>query len=88
MVWLFSMVLGHSRLLWCCFVLHQDLPTLLAFARHYGYLPKATKPYRAKAKGKVERRFVTSVRTSSSAETFATLTICVSAGRIIPTCAG
>lgn len=57
MVWLFSMVLGHSRLLWCCFVLHQDLPTLLAFARHYGYLPKATRPYRAKAKGKVERQF-------------------------------
>ena len=28
-VWLFSMVLGHSRMLWGCFVLHQDLPTLL-----------------------------------------------------------
>ena len=99
-VWLFSMVLGHSRLLWGRFVLHQDLPTLLrcqagafealggvpeqvlydrmrtvfqredpvsnhivynptllAFARHYGYLPKATRPYRAKTKGKVERPF-------------------------------
>jgi transposase len=28
-VWLFSLVLGHSRLLWGRFVLHQDLPTLL-----------------------------------------------------------
>jgi transposase len=28
-VWLFSMVLGHSRYLWAQFVLHQDLPTLL-----------------------------------------------------------
>jgi transposase len=28
-VWLFSMVLGHSRMLWGRFVLHQDLPTLL-----------------------------------------------------------
>lgn len=28
-VWLFSMVLGHSRHLWACFVLHQDLQTLL-----------------------------------------------------------
>ena len=28
-VWLFSVVLGHSRLLWGRFVLHQDLPTLL-----------------------------------------------------------
>ena len=31
--------------------------TLLEFARHYGYLPKACKPYRAKTKGKVERPF-------------------------------
>ena len=31
--------------------------TLLAFARHYGYLPKACKAYRAKTKGKVERPF-------------------------------
>jgi transposase len=28
-VWLFSLVLGHSRKLWGRFVLHQDLPTLL-----------------------------------------------------------
>jgi transposase len=99
-LWLFSMVLGHSRMLWGRFVLHQDLPTLLrchaaafealggvpeqilydrmrtvfhredpdsshiiynrtllAFASHYGYLPKACKAYRAKTKGKVERPF-------------------------------
>src|SRR5689334_21526817 len=31
--------------------------TLLEFARHYGYLPKACKPYRAKTKGKVERPY-------------------------------
>jgi hypothetical protein len=97
---LFSLVLGHSRMLWARFVLHQDLPallrcqatafealggvpehilydrmrtvfsredpeaghiiynrTLLEFARHYGYLPKACKPYRAKTKGKVERPY-------------------------------
>ena len=30
---------------------------LLEFARHYGYLPKACRPYRAKTKGKVERPF-------------------------------
>jgi transposase len=99
-IWLFSLVLGHSRMLWARFVLHQDLSTLLRcqaaafealggvpehilydrmrtvfsredpeaghivynrtlleFARHYGYLPKACKPYRAKTKGKVERPF-------------------------------
>jgi transposase len=99
-VWLFSLVLGHRRMLWGRFVLHQDLPTLLRcqaaafealggvpeqvlydrmrtvflredteagdivfnrtlleFARHYGYLPKACRPYRAKTKGKVERPF-------------------------------
>jgi transposase len=99
-IWLFSFVLGHSRMLWGRFVPHQDLPTLLrcqagafealggvpeqilydrmravfsredpasghivynptlvAFARHYGYLPKACQPYRAKTKGKVERPF-------------------------------
>jgi len=99
-IWLFSMVLGHSRMLWGRFVLHQDLQTLLrchtaafealggvpeqilydrmrtvfnredpetshivynrtllAFARHYGYLPKACQAYRAKTKGKVERPF-------------------------------
>jgi transposase len=99
-LWLFSLVLGHSRMLWACFVVHQDLPTLLRchaaafealggvpehilydrmrtvfsredlaaghivynrtlleFARHYGYLPKACRPYRAKTKGKVERPY-------------------------------
>ena len=99
-VWLFSLVLGHSRMLWGQFVLHQDLQTLLRchtaafealqgapteilydrmrtvfsredpeaghivynrtlveFARHYGYLPKACQAYRAKTKGKVERPF-------------------------------
>ena len=103
-VWLFSLVLGHSRMLWGRFVLHQDMQTVLRchaaafealggapaeilydrmktavdretpqdgsegghviynrtlveFARHYGYLPKACKPYRAKTKGKVERPF-------------------------------
>ena len=98
-VWLFSMVLGHSRMMWGCFVPHQDLQTvlrchidaftaldgvpaevlydrmktavtgedddqgiayngkLLEFAGHYGFVPKACRPYRAKTKGKVERPF-------------------------------
>jgi transposase len=97
-VWLFSFVLGFSRLIWARFVLHQDLQTVLRchmaafaaiggvpheilydrmktavigetvgsivynralidFARHYGYQPKACRPYRAKTKGKVERPF-------------------------------
>jgi len=99
-IWLFSLVLGHSRMLWGRFVPHQDMQTLLRchaaafealggapaeilydrmrtvfsredpeaghiiynrtlieFARHYGYLPKACKAYRAKTKGKVERPF-------------------------------
>ena len=99
-VWLFSLVLGHSRMLWGRFVLQQDMQTLLRchaaafealggtpveilydrmrtvfsredpeaghivynrtlleFARHYGYLPKACRAYRAKTKGKVERPF-------------------------------
>src|SRR3954453_14747320 len=98
-VWLFSLVLGHSRLLWARFVLHQDLQTilrchtaafgaiggvpreilydrmrtavtgedpeglviynraLLDLARHYGFQPRACRPYRAKTKGKVERPF-------------------------------
>ena len=99
-VWLFSLVLGHSRMLWGRFVPRQDLQTLLRghagafealggtpaeivydrmrtvfsredpeaghivynrtlveFARHYGYLPKACQAYRAKTKGKVERPF-------------------------------
>ena len=98
-VWLFSLVLGHSRMLWGRFVARQDLATvlrchvagfealggvpeqilydrmktavlgevddqgiaynakLLALASHYGFLPKACRPYRAKTKGKVERPF-------------------------------
>jgi hypothetical protein len=31
--------------------------SLIALARHYGYLPRACRSYRAKTKGKVERRF-------------------------------
>jgi transposase len=98
-VWLFAMVLGHSRHIWARFVLHQDLQTvlrchiaafadlsgvpgeilydrmktavtgegedghivynrsLMALAAHYGFLPRACRPYRAKTKGKVERPF-------------------------------
>jgi transposase len=98
-VWLFSLVLGHSRLIWARFVVHQDLQTvlrchiaaleaiggapreilydrmktavigedvdglvvynraLLDLARHYGFQPRACRPYRAKTKGKVERPF-------------------------------
>ena len=101
-VWLFSLVLGHSRLMWARFVDRQDLATvlrchiaafealggvpaeilydrmktavlgevedpdrrrivynakLLDLAAHYGFVPKACKPYRAKTKGKVERPF-------------------------------
>ena len=103
-IWLFSLVLGHSRMLWGRFVPHQDMQavlrchaaafealggapaeilydrmktvvgreapqdgpdgghivynrTLVEFARHYGYLPKACKAYRAKTKGKVERPY-------------------------------
>jgi transposase len=98
-VWLFSMVLGYSRLIWARFVVHQDLETvlrchiaafaalggvpreilydrmktavagedpdglvvynqaLLDLARHYGFQPRACRPYRAKTKGKVERPF-------------------------------
>ena len=98
-VWLFSLVLGYSRLIWARFVAHQDLQTVLRchmaafgslggvpreilydrmktavigeddqahivynralidFARHYGFHPKACRPYRAKTKGKVERPF-------------------------------
>ena len=32
-------------------------PTLLALATHYGFKPKACRPYRAKTKGKVERPY-------------------------------
>jgi transposase len=30
---------------------------LIDFARHYGFQPKACRPYRAKTKGKVERPY-------------------------------
>jgi transposase len=98
-VWLFSMVLGHSRWLWGRFVARQDLatvlrchvaafaslggvpeqilydrmktavlgeadergivyhPKLIALAKHYGFAPKACRPYRAQTKGKVERPY-------------------------------
>jgi transposase len=98
-VWLFSMVLGYSRLIWARFVVHQELQSvlrchiaafeaiggvpreilydrmktavigedpdglvvynraLLDLARHYGFQPRACRPYRAKTKGKVERPF-------------------------------
>ena len=98
-VWLFSMVLGYSRLIWARFVIHQDLQSVLRchiaaleaiggspreilydrmktavigedesglvvynrglidLARHYGFHPRACRPYRAKTKGKVERPF-------------------------------
>jgi transposase len=32
-------------------------PSLVALARHYGYQPRACRPYRAKTKGKVERPY-------------------------------
>ena len=98
-VWLFSLVLGHSRMMWGRFVARQDLAAvlrchvaafeafggvpeqilydrmktavlgevdergivyndkLLDLAAHYGMVPKACRPYRAKTKGKVERPF-------------------------------
>ena len=31
--------------------------SLIALGRHYGFLPRACRPYRAKTKGKVERPF-------------------------------
>ncbi|MEM1163656.1 MAG: IS21 family transposase [Pseudomonadota bacterium] len=98
-VWLFSIVLGHSRWIWGRFVASQNLQSVLrchiaafdamggvpeevlydrmktavigededgvityntslvALLNHYGALPKACRPYRAKTKGKVERPF-------------------------------
>ena len=98
-VWLFSMVLGHSRWFWGRFCATQDLQTvmrchidaftamggapsellydrmktavidenaegvvtyntsLVALLTHYGALPRACRPYRAKTKGKVERPY-------------------------------
>lgn len=34
---------------------HRLHPTLQDFAKHYGFMPRLCKPYRAKTKGKVER---------------------------------
>lgn len=34
---------------------HRFQPTFLDFAKHYGFVPKLCRPYRAKTKGKVER---------------------------------
>ena len=98
-VWLFSMVLGHSRWLWGRFVSSQNLQSvmrchiaafeamggspehilydrmktavigedesgivtyntsLVSLLNHYGTVPRACQPYRAKTKGKVERPF-------------------------------
>jgi len=98
-VWLFSMVLGHSRWLWGRFVASQNLQSVLrchiaafeamngvpeeilydrmktavigedeagvvtynaslvALLNHYGAVPRACQPYRARTKGKVERPF-------------------------------
>jgi transposase len=98
-IWLFTMVLGHSRWLWGRFCATQDLQTvmrchidafaamsgapsellydrmktavigedsegvvsyngsLVALLNHYGALPRACRPYRAKTKGKVERPY-------------------------------
>ncbi|WP_299657243.1 IS21 family transposase [uncultured Jannaschia sp.] len=98
-VWLFSIILGHSRWLWGRFVASQNLQSVLrchvaafeaiggvpeevlydrmktavigeddagvvtynaslvALLNHYGAIPRACRPYRAKTKGKVERPF-------------------------------
>jgi len=97
-LWLFSFVLGHSRLIWAgssstrtcrrflrchmaAFEAIGGVPrrsstsrmktavigegggsivynrALIDFARHYGFQPKACRPYRAKTKGKVERPY-------------------------------
>jgi len=69
-VWLFSMVLGYSRLIWARFVIHQDLQSVLrchiASLEAIGGAPReilydrmktACRPYRPKTKGKVERPF-------------------------------
>lgn len=95
-VWLFSIVLGHSRFIFARYVMHQDLQTLLrchmqafaalggvpieilydrmktavtgedgaghivynssllSLARHYGFLPRACRPYRAKTTDEIE----------------------------------
>jgi transposase len=42
---------------------HRFQPTLWHFAKHYGFMPKLCKPYRAQTKGKVER-FISYLRHS------------------------
>ena len=43
-IWLFSMVLGHSHMMWGCFVAHQDLQTVLrchvAAFKAFGGVPR------------------------------------------------
>ena len=98
-VWLFTMILGHSRWLWGRFVASQNLQSVLrchisafeamggvpeeilydrmktavigedeagvvaynaslvALLNHYGAVPRACRPYRAKTKGKIERPY-------------------------------
>ena len=98
-LWLFTIILGHSRWIWGRFCATQDLQTVLrchidAFAamdgapsellydrmktavigedangvvqynaslvallNHYGAVPRACRPYRAKTKGKIERPY-------------------------------
>ncbi len=56
-VWLFSMVLGHSRLIWARFVMHQNLPTVLrchiAAFEALGGAPREVLYDRMKTAGKV-----------------------------------
>jgi transposase len=108
-VWLFSMVLGYSCLIWARFVIRQDLQSVLRghiaaleaiggaprdilydrmktavigevadglviynralpdLARHYGFQPRACRPYRHKGKGRASVRSATFARTSSFA---------------------
>ena len=98
-VWLFTMILGHSRWLWGRYVASQNLQSvmrchiaafeaiggvpeeilydrmktavigedevgvvsynasLVALLNHYGVVPRACRPYRAKTKGKIERPY-------------------------------
>jgi transposase len=98
-VWLFTMILGHSRWLWGRYVASQNLQSvmrchiaafdaigsvpeeilydrmktaligedeagvvnynasLVALLNHYGAIPRAYRPYRAKTKGKIERPY-------------------------------
>ena len=107
-VWLFSMVLGFSRLLWAQFVVHQDLQTVLRchvaalnaiggtpreilydrmktavigedadglvvynrglidLARHFGFQPKACRPYRRRPRARWSDHSATSARISIS----------------------